>query len=81
MTVKMKDGLLLPVPEEWAKEIGIGSEVELTRTGEGFHVKPISPAGRKTTWDEIFANKLPIAKKSEVEEGDDFELTGDDYLF
>lgn len=79
MTVKIEEGRI-PVPEDWVREMGLGSEVELTRAGRGFLVTPRAEAKRQVTWDEIFANKIPIGKPVAAEADDDIELTGDDYF-
>jgi hypothetical protein len=79
MTVEIEEGRI-PVPPEWAERMGFQREAELTPMGRGFLVTPTGEGTGKTTWDEIFANKIPIGQHVPVEAEDEIELTGDDYF-
>lgn len=68
-------GHKIQIPAEWAAELGLETVVALEKSAEGILVRPC-PA---TTWDEIFADKLPIGPQPAA--WDLSEVSGDDLLF
>jgi hypothetical protein len=67
-------GHKIRLPAEWAAELGLESVAALEKTEGGIWVRPCSPV----TWDEIFADKLPMGQQPQ---GLDLsEVSGDDLL-
>lgn len=55
MTSVIRDSNLLPIPEDLVRELGLhaGSTVEVTRTANGFEVRP-APAGMRRGADGVW---------------------------
>jgi hypothetical protein len=80
MTVQLENGNRVQIPQEWIEEIGFGAEAEIVRSGKGVLILPKTDSpGRKVTWDDL--PSLRVRAGVLPAEGDDWELTGDDYLF
>ena len=68
----IEPGHRIQLPAEWAAELGLETIAVLEKTAEGILVRPCPTA----TWDEIFADKLPMGQQpsapdlSEVSGGD-----------
>jgi hypothetical protein len=71
----IEPGYRIQLPTDWAKSFGLHGQVTLERTAEGILVRPCP----STSWDAIFATKLPIAPP--VEGPVDIEVTRDDLIF
>jgi bifunctional DNA-binding transcriptional regulator/antitoxin component of YhaV-PrlF toxin-antitoxin module len=67
-------GHKIQLPAEWAAELGLENVAILEKTETGILVRPCSPA----TWDEIFADKLPMGQQPLAL--DLSEVSGDDLL-
>jgi len=67
-------GHKIKLPAEWAAELGLEKVAALEKTTEGILVRPC-PA---TTWDEIFADKLPMGQQPSAL--DLSEVSSDDLL-
>lgn len=63
------------LPPEWVAELGIQGRVLLEKGAGEITVRPCSA----TTWDEIFAEKLPLGLQTPS--ADLPEVSGDDYIF
>jgi hypothetical protein len=74
-TTVIEPGNRIQLPAEWTEALGLQGLVVLDKTGDGILVRPHRPA----TWDEIFANPLPIGQLPP--EAEDFEVSKDDVLF
>lgn len=67
-------GHKIQLPAEWAVEFGLDRIAALEKTAEGILVRPCPNA----TWDEIFADKLPMGQQPSAL--DLSEVSGDDLL-
>jgi hypothetical protein len=67
-------GHKIQLPAEWAAEFGLEHIAALEKTTEGILVRPF----RTATWDEIFADKLPMGQQPSTL--DLSEVSGDDLL-
>jgi hypothetical protein len=65
----------IQLPAEWVDELRLYGFAALEKSPDGIFVRPCS----NTTWDEVFADKLPVG--SHVTALDLSEVSGDDYLF
>jgi hypothetical protein len=72
----LEPGNRIQLPAEWVEALGLRAFVVLEKTTEGILVRPFP----RQTWNEVFANKLPIGR-SPPDEEEPLELTGDDLLF
>jgi len=70
----IEPGHKIQLPAEWAAEIGLEHIAALEKTAEGILVRPC----RTATWDEIFADKLPMGQQPSVLDLSD--VSGDDLL-
>lgn len=75
ITTPIEPGNRIYLPAEWAEALGLRGLVILNKTSEGILVRPCPP----TTWDEIFATKLPLGGQSS--EPGDLEVNTNDLLF
>jgi hypothetical protein len=67
------------LPAEWAEALGLRDQVALERLGPGILIRPV-PAS--LTWDDVFADKLPMGPVgSSGPEEDGAEISADDLLF
>ena len=76
----IEDGNRIQLPADWTEELKLSGRAALERTAEGILVRPCPAA----TWDEVFANRVPVGRASPVDRVDDpepLELTADDLLF
>lgn len=64
----------IQLPADWAAELGLEHMAALEKTAAGILVRPC----RSATWDEIFADKLPIGQQPSVLDLSD--VSGDDLL-
>ena len=64
----------IQLPADWATELGLEHIAALEKTAEGILVRPC----RSVTWDEIFADKLPMGQQPSVLDLSD--VSGDDLL-
>jgi hypothetical protein len=62
------------LPSDWVEEFGLHGLIALEKAAEGIIVRRCSTA----TWDDVFAEKLPIGSPATA--ADLPELSGDDYL-
>jgi len=67
-------GHRIQLPAEWAAEFGLETIATLEKTAEGILVRPC----RAVTWDEVFADKLPMGQHPSALNL--FEVSGDDLL-
>jgi antitoxin component of MazEF toxin-antitoxin module len=70
MTTVIRDSNMLPIPENLALELGLqsGSSVEVTRTANGFEVRPIAIGLRRSstgTW-HTHAERVAILDRLEA---------------
>ena len=70
----VEPGHRIQLPADWAAELGLEHIVALEKTAEGILVHPC----RTTTWDEIFADKLPMGQP--LAAFDLSDVSGDDLL-
>ena len=63
------------LPEDWVEEFRLHGFAALEKGSDGILVRACS----RTTWDDVFADKLPVAPQNVPFEVS--ELSGDDYLF
>ena len=73
----IEPGNRVQLPDDWIRDLGLHGVVALERTNEGILIRP----GPKTTWDEIFANKLTVGSSPVDANSSEAEVTGDDFLF
>lgn len=74
----LEPGNRVQLPDEWAQALGLRGLVALDKTPEGILVRPCP----QTSWDEFFANPLEIGSAPPAaDDGDELELTRDDYVF
>ena len=64
----------IQLPADWVAELGLEHIAALEKTAEGILVRPCRPA----TWDEIFADKLPMGQHPSAFDLSD--VSGDDLL-
>ena len=64
----------IQLPADWAIELGLEHMAALEKTAEGILVRPC----RSITWDEIFADKLPMGQQPSVLDLSD--VSSDDLL-
>ena len=64
----------IQLPADWATELGLECVAALEKTAEGILVRPC----RNVTWDEIFADKLPMGQH--LGPLDLSDVSGDDLL-
>ena len=64
----------IQLPADWVAELGLEHIVALEKTAEGILVRPC----RAATWDEIFADKLPMGQQLSALDLSD--VSGDDLL-
>jgi hypothetical protein len=73
-TTSLEPGNRLQLPGEWAESLGLHGLVILERTDAGILIRPFPPV----TWDEVFADKLPVgpptsdSEELEIERNDLF---------
>jgi hypothetical protein len=72
----LEPGNRIQLPADWAESLGLANLVALEKTADGILVRPFP----RKTWDEVFATKLVINSAPPHHEGDDEEVTGDDFL-
>jgi hypothetical protein len=65
----------IQLPAEWLDELGLHGFAALEKGPQGIMVR----ACPQTTWDEVFADKLPIGSHTAPDALS--EVSGDDYLF
>jgi len=70
----VESGRRIQLPAEWAAELGLEKIAALEKTPAGILVRPCPSA----TWDEIFADKLPMGQPPSAL--DLSEVSGDDLL-
>jgi hypothetical protein len=70
----IEPGRKIQLPAAWAVEFGLENIVTLEKTAEGILVRPC----RTATWDEIFADKLPMGQQPSGLDLSD--VSGDDLL-
>ena len=63
------------LPDDWVEEFRLHGFAALEKEPDGILVRACSG----TTWDEVFANKLPVGRENRMLGA--AELSGDDYLF
>ena len=63
------------LPDEWVDEFRLHGFAVLEKAPDGILVRACS----STTWDDVFADKLPVGRHDS--EFDESELSGDHYLF
>jgi hypothetical protein len=64
----------IQLPADWAAELGLEHVAALEKTAEGILVRPC----HHMTWDEIFADKLPMGQH--LSPLDLSDVSGDDLL-
>jgi hypothetical protein len=64
----------IQLPADWATDLGLEHIAALEKTAVGILVRPC----RAVTWDEIFADKLPLGQQPSVLDLSD--VSGDDLL-
>jgi hypothetical protein len=64
----------IQLPADWVAELGLEHIATLEKTTEGILVRP----WRAATWDEIFADKLPMGEQLSALDLPD--VSGDDLL-
>ena len=64
----------IQLPSDWVAELGLEHIAALEKTEEGILVRPC----RTATWDEIFADKLPMGQQLSALDLSD--VSGDDLL-
>ena len=64
----------IQLPADWVAELGLEYIAALEKTTEGILVRPC----RTATWDEIFADKLPMGQQLSALDLSD--VSGDDLL-
>jgi hypothetical protein len=64
----------IQLPADWVAELGLEHIAALEKTAEGILVRPC----RTATWDEIFADKLPMGQQPAALDLSD--VSGDDLL-
>ena len=69
----VEPGHRIQLPADWAAELGLEHSAALEKTAEDILVRPCH-----TTWDEIFADKLPMGR--EISSLDLSDVSGDDLL-
>jgi hypothetical protein len=74
----IEPGLRISIPPEWADALGDQPMVSLERTPGGILIRPCATAGATMSWDEFFADKLPIGSGQRA---DTDEVRDSDYLF
>jgi hypothetical protein len=74
LTTPLEPGNRIQLPTDWVAELGVRDKVVLEKTPEGIIVRPAP-----LTWDEIFAEKLPVGKPQI--NPDDWQGNTDDLLF
>lgn len=72
--IPVEAGHKIQLPAEWAAELGLEKIAVLEKTVAGILVRPCPSA----TWDEIFAEKLPMGQQ--LSSLDLSEVSGDDLL-
>jgi hypothetical protein len=65
----------IQLPADWVAELGLEHIAALKKTAEGLLVRPC----RTATWDEIFADKLPMGQQLSALDLSD--VSGDDLHF
>lgn len=73
----IESGNKIAIPADWLAELHFAEVAALERTAAGVLVRPC-PATASSTWDDIFAKKLPIGQPFTAV--DLTELSGDDFL-
>ncbi len=63
------------LPDDWVDEFALSGFAALEKAPDGILIRACS----RTTWDDVFADKLPVGSRDTA--SDDLELSGDDYLF
>lgn len=63
------------LPDDWVDEFQLSRFAALEKAPDGILVRACS----RTTWDDVFADKLPVGPREIA--FDELELSGDDYLF
>jgi hypothetical protein len=71
----VEPGHKIQLPADWVTELGLEYLAALEKTAEGILVRPCHAA----TWDEIFADKLPVGQQPCALDLSD--VSGDDLLF
>jgi hypothetical protein len=69
-------GNRIQLPADWMQALGLHDVVTLEKTEAGILIRPYP----RTTWDDIFANKLVIGSAPQDQNKDEVELTDDDFL-
>lgn len=64
----------IQLPADWVAELGLEHIAALEKTSEGILVRPC----RAATWDEIFADKLPM--RQQLSALDLSDVSSDDLL-
>lgn len=75
---RVEPGLRIPIPVEWAEDLGTQNVVSLERTTEGILVRPCCTEMASMSWEQFFADKLTIGSG---QRDNSLHLTTDDYLF
>jgi len=75
---RVEPGLRIPIPAEWAQDLGTQNVVSLERTAAGILVRPCCAENAGMSWREFFADKLIIGSGKR---DDSLDLTSNDYLF
>lgn len=76
---QVEPGFRIPIPPEWAGQLGMQSQVTLERVGDGILIRPCpAECMAPMTWEEFFADRLQVGTGNR-EETD--EITGDDLLY
>jgi len=77
MTVQIEDGNRIELPAEWVRELGLAPRAEIERKGSELVIRATREQAPGITW-----HNLPFVRPGVAPpDGDDWELTGDDYLF
>jgi hypothetical protein len=71
--IPIEVGQKIQLPAEWVEDLGLDGIATVEKTSSGILVRPC-----QFTWDEIFAEKLPLGQR--VATQDLSELSGDDLI-
>jgi hypothetical protein len=71
----LEAGHRIQLPVEWVRELELEKEAVLEKVSEGILIHSLP----RTTWDEVFANKLPIGRLAS--EAEEIEVRDDDLVY